>query len=148
MALIEPGFNAGLPIFPVLIDAPHRVCYSNPMPQAPLGFFKRLREDTTRGLQSLRQSAMFWTDRALMETELLRLRYRLSDLDRQLAGYYREVGEKVYGRLRSGEEKVLSDDEVSLLFPRIDRIRKERDQIAAEIEELKGKGTESEEPGG
>ncbi|HET6369721.1 MAG TPA: hypothetical protein VFG95_00895 [Nitrospiria bacterium] len=99
-------------------------------------------------MQTLRQSAMFWTDRALMETELLRLRYRLSDLDRQLAGYYREVGEKVYGRLRSGEEKVLSDDEVSLLFPRIDRIRKERDQIAAEIEELKGKGTESEEPGG
>jgi hypothetical protein len=83
-----------------------------------------------------------------METELLRLRYRLSDLDRQLRGYYREVGEKVYGRLRAGEEKMLSDEEVSLLFPRIDRIRQERDKLAAEIEELKGKESETEEPGG
>ena len=129
----EAGAGRGDP----QIDSPVRVWYSSDMQDGTSNFIKRLREDTARGFQLLRQSGSILADRALQETNILKDRYRVGRMERDLQERYCELGEKVFDRLQIGEEKLLAEEEAAAAFQQIDLILKERNRLLAEIEELK-----------
>ena len=85
----------------------------------------------------LRHSGSVLADRALQEASILKDRYRLGRLERQLQERYRELGEKVFDRLQKGDERLLTEEEAAAVFHQIDHIVKERTRLLAEIEELK-----------
>lgn|GEM_PF-3610237 len=129
------------------IDTPLSLWYSRRVRDRTQSFLRRLREDTARGLLLLRQSGSVLADRAVLEANVLKERYRLSGLDRRIEESYRLLGEKVFDRLQRGEEKLLSDEEASLFFQQIDQALKEREKLAADIEALKKTASEKSDKG-
>jgi hypothetical protein len=77
-------------------------------------------------------------NRALEETELLRIRLEIRKLDQQLAELYRDVGERAVNLCEAGEpvERVLYDAEVGRFVKEIQELKDARGNLESEMTEI------------
>ena len=100
---------------------------------------QRLKHDLKTGLATLRLGTAQAANRALEETELLRLRLELRKIDRQLSELHRDVGERAVSLREAGEPvgRVLYDTEVGRLVKEIQRLKDTGKKLEAEMEEIR-----------
>ena len=103
-----------------------------------MGFLQRLKHDVKSGLATLRLGTAQAANRALEETELLRIRLEIRKLDQQLGELYRDVGERAVYLREAGEpvERVLYDAEVGRLVKEIQELKDARGNLESEMTEV------------
>jgi len=104
-----------------------------------MGLLQRLKHDLKAGLATLRLGTAQAANRALEETELLRLRLEVRRIDQQLNELYRDVGERAVSLREAGEpvERVLYDTEISRLVKEIHELKDASEKLQAEMEEIR-----------
>jgi flagellar biosynthesis chaperone FliJ len=104
-----------------------------------MGLLQRLKHDLKAGLATLRLGTAQAANRALEETELLRLRLEVRRIDQQLNELYRDVGERAVSLREAGEpvERVLYDTEISRLVKEIHQLKNASEKLQAEMEEIR-----------
>ena len=103
-----------------------------------MGLLQRLKHDLKAGLVTLRFGTAQVANRALEETELLRIRLEIRKLDQQLGELYRDVGERAVNLCEAGEpvERVLYDAEVGRLVKEIQELKDARGNLESEMTEV------------
>jgi predicted nucleic acid-binding Zn-ribbon protein len=103
-----------------------------------VGLLQRLKHDLKAGLVTLRLGTAQAANRALEETELLRIRLEIRKLDQQLGELYRDVGERAVNLYEAGEsvERVLYDAEVGRLVKEIQELKDARGNLESEMAEV------------
>jgi predicted nucleic acid-binding Zn-ribbon protein len=98
-----------------------------------------LKHDLKAGLVTLRLGTAQAANRALEETELLRIRLEIRKLDQQLVELYRDVGERAVSLREAGEpvERVLYDAEIGRLVKDIQQLKDAREKLESEITEVR-----------
>ena len=104
-----------------------------------MGLLQRLKHDLKSGLATLRLGTAQAANRALEETELLRLRLELRRIDQQLKDLYRDVGERAVNLREAGEpiERVLYDTEIARLIKDIQRLKDAGSKLEADMQEIR-----------
>ncbi|WP_455370283.1 hypothetical protein [Petrachloros mirabilis] len=104
-----------------------------------MGLLLRLKHDLKTGLATLRLGTAQAANRALEETELLRLRLEIRKIDQQLEDLYRDVGERAVSLREAGEpvERVLYDTEISRLVNDIHQLKDASKKLEAEMGEIR-----------
>lgn len=104
-----------------------------------MGLLQRLKHDLRAGLATLRLGTAQVANRALEETELLRIRLEIRKLDQQLDERYRDVGERAVNLREAGEpvERVLYDAEISRLVKEIQELKEARGKLESEMAEVR-----------
>jgi predicted nucleic acid-binding Zn-ribbon protein len=104
-----------------------------------MGLLQRLKHDLKAGLVTLRLGTAQAANRALEETELLRIRLEIRKLDQQLDELYRDVGERAVSLREAGEpvERVLYDAEIGRLVKDIQQLKDGREKLESEITEVR-----------
>jgi predicted nucleic acid-binding Zn-ribbon protein len=104
-----------------------------------MGLLQRLKHDLKAGLATLRLGTAQAANRALEETELLRLRLEVRRIDQQLNELYRDVGERAVTLREAGEpvERVLYDTEISRLVKEIHQLKDASRKLEAEMQEIR-----------
>ncbi|HKT34575.1 MAG TPA: hypothetical protein VJR03_07060 [Nitrospira sp.] len=104
-----------------------------------MGLLQRLKHDLKSGLATLRLGTAQAANRALEETELLRLRLELRRIDQQLKELYRDVGERAVSLREAGEpvERVLHDTEIARLVQEIQQLKDTAGKLDADMQEIR-----------
>jgi SMC interacting uncharacterized protein involved in chromosome segregation len=104
-----------------------------------MGLLQRLKHDLKAGLATLRLGTGQAANRALEETELLRLRLELRKIDQQLTELHRDVGERAVSLHEAGEsvERLLYDTEIGRLVKEIHRLKDAGKTLEAEMEDIR-----------
>ena len=104
-----------------------------------MGLLQRLKHDLKAGLVTLRLGTAQAANRALEETELLRIRLEIRKLDQQLGELYRDVGERAVNLREAGEpvERVLYDAEIGRLVKEIQELKDARGKLESEMTEIR-----------
>jgi hypothetical protein len=104
-----------------------------------MGLLQRLKHDLKTGLATLRLGTAQVANRALEETELLRIRLEIRKLDQQLDERYRDVGERAVNLREGGEpvERVLYDAEIGRLVKEIQELKDARGKLEAEMTDVR-----------
>ena len=104
-----------------------------------MGLLQRLKHDLRTGLATLRLGTAQAANRALEETELLRLRLEIRRIDQQLNELFHDVGERAVSLREAGEpvERVLYDTEISRLVKEIHQLKDATKKLEAEMQEIR-----------
>ena len=104
-----------------------------------MGLLQRLKHDLKVGLATLRLGTAQAANRALEETELLRIRLEIRKLDQQLDELYRDVGERAVSLREGGEpvERVLYDVEIARLVKDIQQRKDAREKLESDMTEVR-----------
>lgn len=104
-----------------------------------MGLLQRLKHDLKAGVATLRLGTAQVANRALEETELLRIRLEIRKLDQQLDERYRDVGERAVNLRDAGEpvERVLYDAEITRIVKEIQELKEARAKLEAEMTEVR-----------
>ena len=104
-----------------------------------MGLLQRLKHDLKTGLTPLRLGTAQAANRALEESELLRLRLEVRRIDQQLKELYRDVGERAVSLREAGEpvERVLYDTEIARLVKEIHQLKATNGKLEAEMQEIR-----------
>jgi hypothetical protein len=104
-----------------------------------MGLLQRLKHDLKTGLATLRLGTAQAANRALEETDLLRLRLEVRRIDQQLADLYRDVGERAVSLREAGEpvERVLYDTEIGRLVKDIHQLKDSSKRLEADMAEIR-----------
>ncbi|MDP1767893.1 MAG: hypothetical protein Q8L74_03705 [Nitrospirota bacterium] len=104
-----------------------------------MGLLQRLKHDLKAGVATLRLGTAQVANRALEETELLRIRLEIRKLDQKLAELHRDVGERAVNLREGGEpvERVLYDAEIGRLVKEIQELKEERAKLESEMTEVR-----------
>ena len=118
-----------------LADAPH----ARQGVEEEMGLLQRLKHDLKTGLATLRLGTAQAANRALEETELLRLRLEIRRIDQQLNELFHDVGERAVSLREAGEpvERVLYDTEISRLVKEIHQLKDATKKLEAEMQEIR-----------
>ena len=104
-----------------------------------MGLLQRIKHDLKTGLTTLRLGTAQAANRALEESELLRLRLEVRRIDQQLKELYRDVGERAVTLREAGEpmERVLYDTEIARLVKDIHQLKATSGKLEAEMQEIR-----------
>lgn len=104
-----------------------------------MGLLQRLKHDLRSGLATLRLGTAQAANRALEETELLRLRLEIRRIDQHLNELFHDVGERAVSLREAGEpvERVLCDTEISRLVKEIHQLKDATKKLEAEMQEIR-----------
>ena len=104
-----------------------------------MGLLQRLKHDLKTGLATLRLGTAQAANRALEETELLRLRLEVRKIDQQLNELYRDVGERAVSLREAGEpvERVIYDTEIGRLVKDIHQLKETSKKYEADMQEIR-----------
>ncbi len=104
-----------------------------------MGLLQRLKHDFKTGLATLRLGTAQAANRALEETELLRMRLEIRKIDQQLGELYRDVGERAVSLREAGEpvERVMYDTEVGRLVKEIHQLKAAGKKLETEMAEIR-----------
>jgi len=104
-----------------------------------MGLLQRIKHDLKTGLTTLRLGTAQAANRALEESELLRLRLEVRRIDQQLKELYRDVGERAVTLREAGEpvERVLYDTEIARLVKDIHQPKATSGKLEAEMQEIR-----------
>jgi len=102
-------------------------------------YIQRLKHDLKAGWAALRYGTVQAANRALEETELLRLRLEVRKLDERLRELHRDVGERVmelHGRGESAD-RIVNDPEVIRLAEQAGVLNVERAKLLREMDDAR-----------
>jgi hypothetical protein len=104
-----------------------------------MGLLQRLKHDLKTGLATLRLGTAQAANRALEETELLRLRLEVRKLDQLLSDLYRDVGERAVNLQVRGEpaEQLLQDAELVRLVRDVQELKETRKKLEADMDDIR-----------
>ncbi len=104
-----------------------------------MGLLQRLKHDLKTGLATLRLGTAQAANRALEETDLLRLRLEARKIENRLGDLYRDVGERAVSLREAGEpvERVLYDMEIGRLVKEIQQLKDASRKLEAEMAEVR-----------
>ena len=104
-----------------------------------MGLLQRLKHDLKTGLATLRLGTAQAANRALEETELLRLRLEVRKIEKQLGELYRDIGERAVNLREAGEpvERVLYDMEIGRLVDEINQLKSTSAKLEGEMQEIR-----------
>ena len=104
-----------------------------------MGLMQRLKDDFLSGIATLRLGTAHAANRALEETELLRMRLEARKLDQQLSDLYKDIGERAVEMKERGEtaEHIIHDAEISRLVREVQAIKESREKLEAEMDEIR-----------
>lgn len=104
-----------------------------------MGLLQRLKHDLKAGVATLRLGTAQVANRALEETELLRIRLEIRKLDQKLAELHRDVGERAVNLREASEpvERVLYDAEIGRLVKEIQELKEARGKLESEMKEVR-----------
>jgi predicted nucleic acid-binding Zn-ribbon protein len=104
-----------------------------------MGLLQRLKHDLKAGMATLRLGTAQVANRALEETELLRIRLEIRKLDQKLAELHRDVGERAVNLREGGEpvDRVLYDAEIGRLVKEIQELKDARGKLESEMTEVR-----------
>ena len=104
-----------------------------------MGLLQRLKHDLKSGLATLRLGTAQAANRALEETEVLRLRLEIRRIDQQLKELYHDVGERAVTLREAGEpaERVLRDTEIVRLVKEIHQLKDTSSKLEADMQEIR-----------
>lgn len=102
-------------------------------------YLQRLKHDLKAGWAALRYGTVQAANRALEETELLRLRLEVRKLDERIHEFYRDIGERVMELHDRGEsaDRVLMDQEVTRLAEQVAVLKVERAKLLQEMDDAR-----------
>jgi hypothetical protein len=103
-------------------------------------YLQRFKHDLKAGWAALRYGTVQAANRALEETELLRLRLEIRKLDARMQELYRDIGERVMDLHEQGEpaERILLDSEVGRTAAQVAVLKTERGKLMQEINAGRG----------
>lgn len=101
-------------------------------------FLQRITHDLKAGWVRLRFGTVRAANRALEETELLKMRLEIRKLDRRMKELCRDIGDRAIElHERDGSSShVLSDREIVSLVGQVTSFQSERDKLMAEIKDV------------
>jgi hypothetical protein len=104
-----------------------------------MGLLQRLKHDLKTGLATLRLGTAQAANRALEETDLLRLRLEARKIEDRLGDLYRDVGERAVSLRENGEpvDRVLYDMEIGRLVKEIQQLKDASRKLEAEMAEVR-----------
>ncbi|MDH4187779.1 MAG: hypothetical protein OEV08_12365 [Nitrospira sp.] len=104
-----------------------------------MGLLQRLKHDLKAGVATLRLGTAQVANRALEETELLRMRLDIRKLDQQLGELYRDVGERAVNLREGGDrvERILYDTEIARLVKEIRELKEARKKLESEMTDIR-----------
>jgi len=104
-----------------------------------MGFLQRLKDDLRTGLATLRLRTAHVAERALEETELLRMRLELRKFDQQLSDLYKDIGERAVEMKEQSEtaERVLCDAKIGRLVREVQILKESRKKVEGEMKDIK-----------
>ena len=104
-----------------------------------MGLLQRLKHDLKTGLATLRLGTAQAANRALEETDLLRLRLEVRKIDQELGDLYRDVGERAVSLREAGEpvERVLYDSEIGRLVKDIHQLKDASKKLKDDMAEIR-----------
>ena len=104
-----------------------------------MGLLQRLKHDFKAGLATLRLGTAQAANRALEETELLRLRLEVRKLDRQLDDLHRDIGERAVSLRERGEpaERLLHDADLGRLVREVQELNETRKKLETEMDDIR-----------
>ena len=104
-----------------------------------MGFLHRVSQDLKAGWARVRYGTAQVANRALEETELLRLRVELRRFDERLAELHREIGERAVTLHERGEpiERLLLDAQLLRLVDEVAEIKAQRTKLVAEMDDVR-----------
>ena len=104
-----------------------------------MGLLQRLKHDLKSGLATLRLGTAQVANRALEETELLRLRLEVRKIGQQVGELYRDVGERAVSLREAGEpaERVLYDTEICRLVKEIHQLKEASKKLEDDMAEIR-----------
>lgn len=104
-----------------------------------MGLLQRLKDDFRSGLATLRLGTAHAANRALEETELLRMRMDVRKIDQQLSDLYKDIGERAVEMKERGEtaERVMYDEEIGRLVREIQQSKAARKKLEEDMDEIR-----------
>ncbi|MBH0204171.1 MAG: hypothetical protein HP496_18205 [Nitrospira sp.] len=104
-----------------------------------MGLLQRIKDDLRTGIATLRLGTVHAAGRALEETELLRMRLELRNLDQQLSDLYKDIGERAVDMKERGEtaERVVYDAEIVRLVKEVEVVKESQKKLEAEMEAIR-----------
>ena len=104
-----------------------------------MGLMQRLKDDFRSGIATLRLGTAHAANRALEETELLRMRLEIRKIDQQLSDLYKDIGERAVEMKERGEtaERVAYDAEIGRVMREIQQLKDGRKKLEAEMDEIR-----------
>lgn len=104
-----------------------------------MGLLQRLKDDFRSGLATLRLGTAHAANRALEETELLRIRLEVRKVDQQLSDLYKDIGERAVEMKERGEtaERVTYDEEIGRMAREIQQLKEARKKLEDEMDEIR-----------
>jgi len=102
-------------------------------------YLQRLKHDLKAGWAALRYGTVQAANRALEETELLRLRLEVRKLDERLRESHRDIGERVMELHDRGElvDRILSDPDVMRSSEQAMALKVERAKLLREMDDAR-----------
>lgn len=102
-----------------------------------MGLLQRLAHDLKAGWAGLRYGTAQAATRALVETELLRLRLDLRKLEQRIDDLCRDIGERAVELHERGDtaEQVMADAEIARAVEQVRLLQAERTKLLAEMDE-------------
>lgn len=104
-----------------------------------MGLIQRIKHDLLSGLATLRLGTAHAANRALEETELLRLRLEVRKIDQQLSDLYKDIGERAVEMKERGDttERVLHDAEIGRVVREIQQLKDARKKLEADMDDIR-----------
>ena len=104
-----------------------------------MGLMQRLKDDFRSGIATLRLGTAHAANRALEETELLRMRLEIRKIDQQLSDLYKDIGERAVEMKERGEtsERVMYDEDIGRVVREIQQLNTARKKLEAEMDEIR-----------
>lgn len=104
-----------------------------------MGLLQRIKDDFRSGIATLRLGTAHAANRALEETELLRMRLEIRKIDQQLSDLYKDIGERAVEMKERGEaaERVVYDAEIGRIMREIQQLKYGRKKLEAEMDEIR-----------
>lgn len=104
---------------------------------------RQLWEDLCEGLRILKANALSFFVKGAEQASLLNYKIHLAQLDHQLQDSYRDIGERLFLKLSSQQDKkaedldLTSDEELQQILGTVTRLEQEKKMLLEEMEEIR-----------
>jgi hypothetical protein len=104
-----------------------------------MGLLQRLKLDLKAGWATLRQGTAEAANRAMEESELLKLRLELRKIQDQLDQMHEDIGERTVRLAEQGStlETIRADRDITAWIDQVRKLRGERERIEADMESIR-----------
>ena len=104
-----------------------------------MGLLQRLKLDLKAGWATLRQGTAEAANRAMEESELLKLRLELRKIQDQLDQVHEDIGERTVRLAEQGSslESISADRDIAAWIDQVRKLRDERARIEADMDSIR-----------